>query len=204
MAARHSSFVDAMNGRPKSIQLRLRVRCPMSPKATFPQVVAQFQHPTWAQFIEQSLAPRLRQPRLLPPNLLVEIHPPTDADCVVCMEPITADAARLSACGHIFHTACIRPWLRRNTTCPLCRVGLLHSHRHFHATEIRTHVPEGLQTWVEPAILTVDVALMQVSPDAKPAARNPKCLMHVSLKPDEVGPVAKKAKISAHTPPFPR
>lgn len=34
----------------------------------------------------------------------------------------------LWACGHIFHTECLRKWLSRKRNCPICRKQLFHLH----------------------------------------------------------------------------
>lgn len=57
---------------------------------------------------------------------------PPDAECSICCqaaeEPVhgsDSDAIALpcveSGCPSYFHEACVRPWLERNPTCPLCR-----------------------------------------------------------------------------------
>lgn len=54
--------------------------------------------------------------------------PVVEAECAVCLLPITASTlARLAACPHVFHNACIKEWHRtrfRNgqaPNCPNCR-----------------------------------------------------------------------------------
>ena len=43
-------------------------------------------------------------------------------NCTICLEPLSGDIRTL-ACGHKFHTACMRQWENRNhhCTCPNCR-----------------------------------------------------------------------------------
>lgn len=53
-------------------------------------------------------------------------HVPTydcsvDQDCPVCLCPLTPETAHRTSCGHRMHGACLRTWLRENTTCPVCR-----------------------------------------------------------------------------------
>jgi hypothetical protein len=47
--------------------------------------------------------------------------------CPICLlEYEESDVLRqLPACGHIFHTSCVDPWLEKQPTCPVCRVLLL-------------------------------------------------------------------------------
>eukprot|EP00002_Diphylleia_rotans_P013022 TRINITY_DN2536_c0_g1_i1.p1 TRINITY_DN2536_c0_g1~~TRINITY_DN2536_c0_g1_i1.p1 ORF type:complete len:266 (-),score=50.86 TRINITY_DN2536_c0_g1_i1:596-1393(-) len=46
-----------------------------------------------------------------------------DDECVVCHENyhVGEKVTYLPSCSHFFHVACIRPWLERSDTCPLCR-----------------------------------------------------------------------------------
>ncbi|KAL6850043.1 hypothetical protein ACP4OV_020670 [Aristida adscensionis] len=47
-------------------------------------------------------------------------------ECAVCIAELRdGDEGRaLPRCGHRFHAACVDAWLRRHTTCPLCRGGV--------------------------------------------------------------------------------
>ena len=50
-----------------------------------------------------------------------------DTECAVCLceyapgEPL----ARLPACGHLFHRACVERWLRTSRECPKCRAAVV-------------------------------------------------------------------------------
>lgn len=54
-------------------------------------------------------------------------HPGRSAvTCSICLSALSAPSSpSLSSsalpCGHVFHTACITPWLERSGSCPLCR-----------------------------------------------------------------------------------
>lgn len=44
--------------------------------------------------------------------------------CIICTEQFTDDAEVSElACNdkHIFHTGCISEWMKKSTTCPVCR-----------------------------------------------------------------------------------
>ncbi|KAM0889235.1 hypothetical protein ACQ4PT_027808 [Festuca glaucescens] len=45
------------------------------------------------------------------------------SDCPVCLEPLrgAGEVTAAHACGHVFHAACIEPWLDRHDSCPVCR-----------------------------------------------------------------------------------
>lgn len=49
--------------------------------------------------------------------------------CPVCLECYgDGDVVRvLPDCGHLFHRACVDPWLRQRPTCPVCRTSPLPS-----------------------------------------------------------------------------
>ena len=42
-------------------------------------------------------------------------------ECPVCLDVIAEGASHRTTCGHVFHETCMTWWLRRATTCPLCR-----------------------------------------------------------------------------------
>ena len=45
-----------------------------------------------------------------------------DTACVVCMcDYEDGEDIMQLPCKHCFHAACIKPWLSRNATCPLCK-----------------------------------------------------------------------------------
>lgn len=46
----------------------------------------------------------------------------SDAECSICLEELdNGEKNRVLQCGHIFHTGCIEPWLKKYFTCPYCR-----------------------------------------------------------------------------------
>ena len=58
----------------------------------------------------------------------VNENPVGKPECVICMERFRErDVVSPLPChvNHLFHTHCIRPWLLRNKTCPLCKSELL-------------------------------------------------------------------------------
>ncbi|RLL95070.1 hypothetical protein CFD26_102679 [Aspergillus turcosus] len=52
---------------------------------------------------------------------------PDPSLCSICMEQLKGEEdVRPLPCEHIFHPACVDPWLTRyHTSCPLCRVSLV-------------------------------------------------------------------------------
>ncbi|KAL4440071.1 hypothetical protein ABPG75_003072 [Micractinium tetrahymenae] len=42
-------------------------------------------------------------------------------DCSICSEKLASPAQALPGCSHLYHPVCIRRWLQRKSTCPLCR-----------------------------------------------------------------------------------
>lgn len=58
------------------------------------------------------------------------MHGGAEASCVICLEKLrTPDsepgAMQALACGHAFHTSCIRNWLATSPTCPLCKTKVV-------------------------------------------------------------------------------
>ncbi|XP_071697231.1 ERAD-associated E3 ubiquitin-protein ligase HRD1B-like [Rutidosis leptorrhynchoides] len=46
-----------------------------------------------------------------------------DATCIICREEMTT--AKKLVCGHLFHVHCLRSWLERQHTCPICRAPVI-------------------------------------------------------------------------------
>mgnify|MGYP001488976592 CR=1 FL=1 len=51
--------------------------------------------------------------------------PATSGMCGICMDENapTVDLIQ-TECSHVFHKGCLRPWLQRKRTCPMCRSAL--------------------------------------------------------------------------------
>merc|ERR1719433_2026632 len=64
-------------------------------------------------------------------------HVPENHECSICcqtvQDDVTALPCHLNGCGSIFHGDCIRPWLEKNPSCPLCR---------HHLQEVVAPIPE--------------------------------------------------------------
>ncbi|PNT76102.1 LOW QUALITY PROTEIN: hypothetical protein BRADI_1g44075v3 [Brachypodium distachyon] len=47
--------------------------------------------------------------------------------CVICLEVFLDGAicSEVPACRHLFHRKCIDVWMKRKTTCPLCRASIV-------------------------------------------------------------------------------
>lgn len=43
--------------------------------------------------------------------------------CSICQESVTC-ASRIRACGHCFHSDCIRQWFTMSPRCPMCRLDI--------------------------------------------------------------------------------
>lgn len=59
---------------------------------------------------------------------LVELAAMPEGECIICLSEFGEDgSARLlkAPCGHGFHAECMCEWLRKATSCPVCRAELL-------------------------------------------------------------------------------
>ncbi|KAK3262512.1 hypothetical protein CYMTET_28638 [Cymbomonas tetramitiformis] len=75
------------------------------------------------------------------------LGPGASAECSVCMRDLATGSSREDgrdiliglpcARSHIFHSSCLRPWLQRHTSCPLCRAEVV-AHTHMPVTTSST------------------------------------------------------------------
>ncbi|KAI7866795.1 uncharacterized protein EV154DRAFT_432601 [Mucor mucedo] len=57
---------------------------------------------------------------------LTEKEKSSEADCAVCKDQFESHETVIELpCEHIFHDDCIKPWLKLNSTCPVCRHSVL-------------------------------------------------------------------------------
>jgi hypothetical protein len=61
-------------------------------------------------------------------NAQAELSAPGETFCCICMSDLDGAAVTLTACGHVFHTACLGTWIdvrgAAAVTCPMCRAPL--------------------------------------------------------------------------------
>jgi E3 ubiquitin-protein ligase RNF115/126 len=61
----------------------------------------------------------------LPDVAITAAHVDDGRECAVCKDAFAVGGtASALTCGHLFHGACIVPWLERSATCPVCRTRL--------------------------------------------------------------------------------
>lgn len=61
----------------------------------------------------------------LPTVTLAESHLATEPECPICAEDFYAGLEVLEMpCGHHFHAECVKPWLQKQNSCPVCRFEL--------------------------------------------------------------------------------
>ncbi|KAI4952534.1 hypothetical protein J4E91_003006 [Alternaria rosae] len=104
---------------------------------------------------------------------------PDNAECTICLEPLSDDVVKFHACGHMFHTVCVQSWFDQSAprtgvkrgTCPNCRHELYEPDPRFGrpnaqqtllAEPARSHMP------APPRLTTGDV--VQAVPPALPRA----------------------------------
>jgi len=49
----------------------------------------------------------------------------SNEECSICLTKTNKPKCKTS-CQHTFHISCLKNWLERNTTCPLCRYTICH------------------------------------------------------------------------------
>jgi hypothetical protein len=50
---------------------------------------------------------------------------PTDKECYICLKNFKKNTkVRKLPCGHLFDEKCLQPWLKQNSTCPICKFEL--------------------------------------------------------------------------------
>lgn len=128
---------------------------------------------------------------------------PDNAECTICLEPLSDDVVKFHACGHMFHTVCVQSWFDQSAprtgvkrgTCPNCRhelyepdprFGRPHAQQTLLAEPARPHMP------APPRLTTGDV--LQVVPPALPRA--------VETPPSDAPRVTGSSDTDARRAPF--
>ncbi|KAJ7994809.1 hypothetical protein DPEC_G00253320 [Dallia pectoralis] len=76
--------------------------------------------------------------------------------CAVCIESYRpGDVVSVLTCGHLFHKACIEPWLLDKRTCPMCKADILKA--------LGVDGPEGEEETSVPSCPPPDVTVFTVS-----------------------------------------
>jgi hypothetical protein len=50
-------------------------------------------------------------------------------ECIICYSNMTCTTAKKLPCGHIFHIACVKKWMQRTSSCPICRKAMTRTDR---------------------------------------------------------------------------
>lgn len=45
--------------------------------------------------------------------------------CSICLEDLKNGKCVVLSCEHIYHKDCIKKWLKKNETCPNCRINII-------------------------------------------------------------------------------
>lgn len=48
--------------------------------------------------------------------------------CVICLDPLSKENVSYGACLHKIHTSCLKEWLAKENSCPICREPLASAH----------------------------------------------------------------------------
>ena len=80
------------------------------------QRMGSYEHPTEEQILNE-----------LPETEIEDVNKldPEKKNCIICLEDFkNGDKATFLPCIHIFHTNCIKNWLKTQNTCPICKSKL--------------------------------------------------------------------------------
>ncbi|XP_014851935.1 PREDICTED: E3 ubiquitin-protein ligase RNF128 [Poecilia mexicana] len=100
----------------------------------------------------------------------------SDAMCAVCIESYKAgEVVTVLTCDHVFHKACIEPWLLERRTCPMCKCDILK------ALGVEEDVKDDMSTSSPPEVTVITVtggdALYEV-PLNEPMSHEPEQQQH--------------------------
>ena len=60
--------------------------------------------------------------------------------CIICHDNMTPTSSKKLDCGHIFHVGCIKKWMQKSFTCPVCRKPLLNKGYEEHEEQEPTYL----------------------------------------------------------------
>ncbi|KAG7393020.1 hypothetical protein PHYPSEUDO_013508 [Phytophthora pseudosyringae] len=112
------------------LQLSATARYAARHSETVGDVLSHLESPAWVRLVLSRVLPQLKQTSPTDPRELAKMvrdaesnGPPAGQEtaCAICMEAV---APLELPCGHRFHSTCAQSWLRRRSTCPLCRLQL--------------------------------------------------------------------------------
>ncbi|KAK1931665.1 E3 ubiquitin-protein ligase SDIR1 [Phytophthora citrophthora] len=117
------------------LQLNVTVRYTSRHSEAIGDVLRHFESPAWVRLVLRQVLPQLKQISPTDPKKLTKMvrdaennRADVDQDmaCSICMAAAcTGAVTQLKLpCGHQFHSTCAQSWLRRRSTCPLCRFQL--------------------------------------------------------------------------------
>lgn len=95
--------------------------------------------------------------------------------CAVCIESYKAgEVVTVLTCDHIFHKACIEPWLLERRTCPMCKCDILK------ALGVEEETKESISTESPPdvTVITVTGEPLYEVPLTDPASSDPERHQH--------------------------
>merc|ERR1719195_2259124 len=102
---------------------------------------------TFADILEAQRGTTLQDhPAMLEHQAVVHYDPEAfgdQAECCICAAAFDdVSEIRRAHCGHCFHSECLRSWLARSSTCPLCREDLGQQYRQHEAERLELQLAQ--------------------------------------------------------------
>ncbi|KAG6538126.1 uncharacterized RING finger protein P32A8.03c-like [Zingiber officinale] len=106
------------------------VEIPFTPSASASQLHYSLPRETYEYFFGVEITQYNRGPRPASPATVEGLQMVTkmgeDSSCSICLDDFEVMTQALAMpCGHSFHEGCLKEWLRRKNSCPLCRFSML-------------------------------------------------------------------------------
>ncbi|KAI8986473.1 hypothetical protein BDB01DRAFT_896077 [Pilobolus umbonatus] len=120
-------FISAITGSPLDAGLVGNPNDYVFSRAAFDNIITQLMEQTAGSTAPPPAPEQVIES--LPKRPLTEEETRQEVDCAVCKDTfVPEETVIILPCDHIFHDDCIKPWLKLNGTCPVCRHSVIPEH----------------------------------------------------------------------------